>query len=598
MRRLALLVCSVCLASSSCGPVVAPPTRELVHLTGTPYERGKQHGEQLSAKIKGFYTTLLTASLLPYLGREQPDIATLLTEYSNDRYKNGRFAYELLLDSAKSLERSIPLAARDELRGIADGSGMSYDEILVLNTFVDSTLAVRGIALAIRLSRAPVLERVEFVGLGSDGADNDGDGMVDEAGEGVFDPYAPSRGATFVEVPTTVTVKLRLRDPDGVDPALVRLQLGSDKLEPVTTELAPDLLEVTATVTAAAASTQLLVVGAGDKKVLSAPPPDHASFMRDTEVLFSTRGANLRPEQVLWPTLTDGRTRPPSIALSLEGPATVGGVPLLAQHFALLDANTSHKHTAVFVHEPDKGEPFVYVGWAGVAWGFAGMSARGVGYACNSSDTLDNSVVGGVFDQVADLSKAKLTAVGTPIGFAMRRVLEQSSDVAEASTAVAGFKHAYGWACVLGDAAGAQRAVEVDSDIFNEGEQGVYTYGPQDRLSSAGDGDLVVGSDYAKNANDIARFMVAGQKVVPQREWAGSFFRSRRAVSKLLTDVKAQYGQLDVERVQALISDPAVVDMSDSMNAVVMDLKNRKLWSAQGEVPATNAPFVEVEVPR
>lgn len=569
-----------------------------MQLSGDPYARGKQHGELLSAKIKGFYTTLLTSSLFPYLGREQPDIATLLTEYSSDRYKNGRFAYELLLESAKSLERQIPRAAIDEMRGVADGSGLSYDEVLVLNTFVDSTLAVRGIALAIRLSRAPVVERVEFVGLESDGADNDGDGTTDEAGEGVLEPYLPSRGATFVEVPASVTVKLRLRDPDGVDPALVRLQLGSGPLDATTTELAADLLEVSAAVTAPAASTQLLVIGAGDEKVLASPPPDHASFMRDLEILFTTRGANLRREQALWPTLSDGRTRPPSMALSLAGDATQGDAALLAHHFALLDANTSHKHTAVFVHTPDKGAPFAYVGWAGVVWGFSGMNAAGVGYACNSSDTLDNSVVGQVFEQVADLSKAKLTAVGTPIGFVMRRVLEQNTDVATALTTVRGLNHPYGWACVLGDAAGGQRAVEIDSDIFKEGMEGVYDFGTQERLSSTGDGDLVIGSDYAKNENDITRFMVAGQKVVPQRDWAGSFFRSRRAVSRLLEGVRAQYGTLDVEKVEALIADPAVVDMSDSMNAVVLDLKNRKLYSAHGQVPATKGEFIETEVPR
>ncbi|MBL8957797.1 MAG: hypothetical protein JNK82_43885 [Myxococcaceae bacterium] len=601
--RPSTLVCSATLATAvtltltSCGPPVAPPTRELVTLNGDAYSRGLQHGQQLSAKIKGFYTTLLTASLFPYLGREQPDIATLLTEYGNDRYKNGRFAYELLLDSAKSLERSIPLSAREEMRGIADGSGLTYDEVLILNTFVDSTLAVRGIALAIRLSRAPVLERVEVVEAGSDGADNDGDGMTDEAGEGVLDPYNPTRGATFVELPASFTLKLRVRDSDGVDPALVRLQLGAEPLEATKTELAADLLEVSANVTAPAASTLLVMLGAGDKKVLPNPPPDHASFMRDTELLFTTRGAGLTADQVSWPVLSDGRTRPPSIALSLQGPATAGGAPLIAQHFALLDANTSYKHTAVFVHEPDKGRPFAYVGWAGVAWGFAGMNASGVGYACNSSDTLDNSVVGAVFDQVADLSKAKLVAKGTPIGFAMRRVLETATDAAQAATITRGFEHAYGWSCLLGDAAGGQRAVEVDSDVFKEGSMGFYEYGTAERLSSNGDGDLVIASDYTKNVNDIVRLTVAGQKIVPQREWAGTFFRSRRAASHLLRDVKAAYGQLDRASVQAIISNPEVVDMSDSMNAVVLDLKNRKLWSAHGQVPATKGPFIETEVP-
>ncbi|MBK7860946.1 MAG: hypothetical protein IPJ65_20545 [Archangiaceae bacterium] len=593
LRPLALL-----LTLAACSAPSPPPTRETLVLTGTARERGLQHGQQLASKIRSFYTTLLTSSLFPYLGREQPDIATLLTEYQKDRYQNGQFAYQMLLDSAHSLERSLSRDVIDELQGIAEGSGLTYDEVLVLNTFVDSTLAVRGIALAIRLSRAPVLERLELVGLEGDGVDNDGDGLVDEPGEAVLAPFSASRDATFIEVPTHFTVKVQLRDADGVDPALVRMQISGVPLTVTTAALADDLLEATAEVNVAPASSLLLVVSAGDRKILSAPAPDHASFMRDTEVLFTTRGANLAPGAVSWPTLTDGRTRPPSFAIALAGPATKGRAPLLAHSFALLDANTAHKHTAVFVHVPDKGSPFAVVGWAGVAWGLSGLNARGLGYACNPSDTLDNSVVGAVLENVLDLSQAKLTARGRPLGFAMRQLLQDESDTASALDGLRnGRQNPYGWSCALADAAGDLRAVELDSDIFKEGEGGIYEYGPADRLSSRGDGDLVLGSDYAKNQNDIKRLMVAGQRVVPQREWAGSFFRSRRVTSYVADHVQQQYGQLDVETVEQLISDPIVVDQSDSMNAVVLDLKRRTVWSAIGTEPAPDAGFEAVVVP-
>jgi hypothetical protein len=591
LRALRSLALASLLVLGSCTADPAPPTRETVILKGSAYERGLQHGQQLSSKIKSFYTTLLTSSLFPYLGREQPDIATLLKNYNDPRYQDGQFAYQLLLESAKSLEHSLPLAARDELRGISDGSGLSYDQVLVLNTFVDSTLAVRGIALAIRLSRAPVLERIEFVGLDTDGADNDDDGLVDEPGEGVLSPYSPPRGATFVEIPPHTTVKVQLRDPDGVDPSLVRVQLGAQLLDTQKTSQADGGLEVTAVVDATPAAASLLVVSAGDTKILHEPAPDHASFMRDTEILFTTKGTGLKPLDVRWPVLDDKRTRPPSVALSLAGPATQGGAPFIAQNFALLDASTAHKHTVLFVHEPPTGPKFAVVGWAGVAWGFSGMNDRGVGYACNPSDTLDNSVVGSVFEQVADLDHAKLVAAGTPLGFAMRRVLETSTSVDAGVTTVGTFKHPYGWACALGDSAGGQRVVEVDSDIFKEGSSGIYEYGTADHLSSNGDGDLVIGSDYAKNQDDISRFNIAGQKVVPQREWTGLYFRSRRATSYLLNQVKAKYGALDVASVEALMADPTVVDASDSMNSVVLDLKGRKVYSAMGQEPATAGPF-------
>ena len=73
--------------------------------------------------------------------------------------------------------------------------------------------------------------------------------------------------------------------------------------------------------------------------------------------------------------------------------------------------------------------PFAVVGWAGVVYGFSGLSDTGLGYACNPSDTLDNSVVGSVFENIFDLSKAKLLATGTPMGFLGRKMLETATAV-------------------------------------------------------------------------------------------------------------------------------------------------------------------------
>ncbi len=595
LRRLLILL--VCV--SACVPTQPPPTREIIHLRGNAYERGKQHGEKLKSKIHSFYTTLLTASLFPYLGREQPVIAGLLNEYKGERYQNGHFAYELLLDSAKAIEKSLNKAQRDELRGIADGSGLSYDEVLVLNTFVDSVLAVRGIALAIRLSRAPQLTRLEFVGAANDGSDNDGDGMADEAGEGVFDPFVANAFANAVEVPVNTTLKLTLKDPDGVDRPSLRLTLngqlyteGSPGLS--FESLAPDTLVVTLTPQTALApgSTQTLVVTAGDQLVVEQPPPSHLSFMRDEELLFTVKGAGLTPAQVRRPPLTDNRTRPPPTAFALTGAASSAG-PLLAHHFALLDANTAHKHTVVTVHHPDDGPAYATVGWAGVAYGLVGMSERGVGYACNPSDTLDNSVVGSVIDQVADLSKAKLTAKGTPIGFVGRRVLETATDTLSAVEVFKANKHVYGWNCLVADSAGLMRSVEVDSDVFKSGDS-VFTVAPADRnvegerIASLSDDDLIAGSAYRLNTTDVITLNLAGQRVVPQKVWSTFFYRSRRVVDAVARKLTPR---MSVEAAEALLGDDELVDKSDSMTAAVLELSAKKLHYAIGQVPATSAPF-------
>ncbi|MFO0598516.1 MAG: hypothetical protein U0228_24635 [Myxococcaceae bacterium] len=588
----------------ACQPLQKPPTREVVEVHGTPYERGLEHGTKLRSKIRSFYTTLLTNSLWPYLSREQPDIASFLPEYGAERYQNGNFAYELMLDSAKSIERSLGRATRDELQGIADGSGLTYEQVLVLNTFFDTVLAVRGVALAIRLGRAPLIKSVEFVGANQDGVDNDDDGQTDEADEGHFEPYIPEVFGLLTEVQPTSAVKVVLTEVDGVDPNTVRVFVDNqlynhDSPELVMTPLSATDLQVvwTPSTPLKSAITTTFVIGAGDTKILTSPPPDHASFMRDEEMAFTTRGAGIARRDVLRVALTDGRTRPPPVSIGVRGSMTVGGDPFLAQHFALLDANTAYKHTVVLRHVPDNGPPFLTVGWAGIVYGMSGVSDRGVGYVCNPADTLDNSVVGSVLDNALDLPKAKLLAKGMPIGFLGRRILEQATDAASARDIILNAERVYGWTCVLGDKAGGLEVVEVDSDIFNDGTRGNFPYSPSDvdalgrRYAGLNDDEVVLGSNYVKNVPDISTLTVAGQRIVPQRQWSGFFYRSRRVADGVKQRLRDAGGPVDVDWLQNVLADPQFVDQSDSMNAVVIDLKKGEIHSAMGQVPATAGPF-------
>lgn len=586
----------------ACAPLEKPPTRETLELRGKPYDRGFQYGERYKSKIHSFYATLLTNSLFPYLSREQPDIATLISRYGGDDYKGEKFAYQLLLDSAKSIERSLPLTMREEMRGVADGSGLTYDQILILNTFVDTTLAVRGIALAIRLSRAPTLKSVTFTGAETDGADNDGDGEVDEAGEGTFDPYVPELFAHAVELPVNTTFQLVLTDADGVDPATVRLFLDnrlytSADPEVTTQELNETDLLVTLTPSAplAGAARMTLVVGAGDKKIITAPPPSHASFMRDEELTITTAGAGLSRGQVLRPELTDGRTRAPPIAFGVRGPLTDTGKLYIGQHFSLLDANTAHKHTVVLRHFPESGPSFVTVGWAGVVWGFAGLSSNGVGYACNPADTLDNSVVGSVLENITDLSQAQLKASGIPIGFVGRKILERATDVATAQQQVEESPRVYGWTCLLGDRTGALEGNETDSDVLGDPGTGYLAFAPGGINSTNAD-NLIIASNYVTNVPDSPSLTLAGQRILPQRGWSGFFNRSRRAFDGVKERLDAAGGPISPEWIQDLLGQPRFVDTSDSMNAVVLDFDKLQVRSAMGAVPATSMPFEVTEV--
>lgn len=579
-------------------------------LTGTAYDRGLQHGTQLRSKIRSFYTTLMTNSLFPFLSREQPDIATLLKEYDADRYKNGGFARELLLESAKNLERNLGRSGRDELRGIADGSGLTYEEALILNTFVDTTLAVRGIGLAIRQGRAPIIESVEFLGLGSDRVDNSGEGTIDETDEGVIKPFVPPYFAAAVEIDVRTKLRVVFSDPDGVDPQTVRVRMnealfifGDPSLEIVELDATHVQLTFTPIEPLPAASTITFVVSAGDKRIIEIPGPPRASFRRDEEFVVTTRGARLAPRDISRPVLTDNRTRPPPFTLGVRGARAASG-PLLAHSFALLDANTAHKHTVLLVHRPDTGPAYATVGWAGIVYGISGLNERGVGVACNPSDTLDNSVVGSVLDQAADLSKAKLLASGLPVGFLVKRVLERASNVAEGIDALTEIDPVYGWNCTIADDQGGLEVVELDSDVFKQGQGGVYRYGPGDldpsmrRYSSLTDDDVISGSSYTRNVDDSITLNLAGQRVVPQRFWSGFFFRSRRVIDNVTRRLAARTEPVDVPWLEALLAEPEVIDRSDSMNAVVLDLKNRTVHSAMGTIPATASPFVATELGR
>ncbi len=98
----------------------------VLHVAGTPYEIGYQHGALLKDDIKEF----LSNKILPFLKSEEekhswkffPHIP--LTQYFRAR--------------AQSLERYMPKEYRDELKGLSDGCGLGYEDILLINTFFDT----------------------------------------------------------------------------------------------------------------------------------------------------------------------------------------------------------------------------------------------------------------------------------------------------------------------------------------------------------------------------------------------------------------------------------------------------------------------------
>ena len=302
---------------------------------------------------------------------------------------------------------------------------------------------VQSVALALRLSRAPDLESISFIGtLAGDKVDNDADGKTDEADEGVI-PYQPSPIAVAVEVPVDAKLRWVIADPDGVDEKTLRCQLDDRVFthddpafsfkQIAATKDSPAKVEVTLTPPGGlpAAAVVSLIIMAGDKDIVVDPPPAKARFMRDERVAFTTAGADKETWEVANIGVDDGRSQPPSSGFALTKTATADGKPILAQHFSLLDANSSHKHTMVLIHHPTGGKPFVTVGWAGVIWGFSGMNSRGLAGVVNYSDTLRNSVVNGLLPHISNLHEAALVTDGVPIGLTLRKLLEEDDDAAD-----------------------------------------------------------------------------------------------------------------------------------------------------------------------
>jgi hypothetical protein len=634
---------SCCLMVSACQPTRQPPYVQTAVLRGSDYDRGFQHGQQFAGRIRSLYTTLLTHSLMPYLNRERPDVASVLLRYQSaeeggaDSYfqkwqddcietctLNCRelcgFSYLLMRDSALNLKRFIPQQYLDEMQGIADGSDLPFEKILILNTFFDTLLAFRSITYYIRQAGAPMLKGVRFPTALTDGRDNNGDGRTDEDDEGILVPFEPGPFATLVEVPPDGPILLHLNDiklgigtdkgdEPGVDPNTVRIRYNDIQYEyprdmgvitilPV--EGDPESLDVEFLPPGGfrEAAVESLVIQAGDFNRIVNPPPMRARFMRDERIVFSTRGYGQSRDTIPNRGQTDGQTQPPSMAFAATGLATADGYPMLAHHFALLDSNTTHKHTVLFVHVPDDGIPHAVLGYSGLVWGLSGMNATGLAWTFTTSDTLDNPMVAAF---TRDLFDARLVTEGVPIGILGRDLLGRLETVDEAVDVLEQVRATFGWNVLVADADGGMAAVELDSNLEDNPEGGAYTIRPGDAggdtdpapvpLGGTGSDDLYIGSHYLKNLNDLTtRVLIFDIK--PQRFWSSFYYRSVRARSILGAGIRELYGRLDADSAIALLRTPDLVDTRDSMIAAVFLPRTREIRYAMGQIPATDGEFL------
>jgi isopenicillin-N N-acyltransferase-like protein len=100
-------------------------------LSGAPYERGFQHGQLLAERIRLMRDTL----------------------YRDLIFRSGRAVGYGFLALSRGLlaimSRHIPSELRDEMRGVADGSGVAYQDILFFNCFDDLLHSLVRLVLAL-----------------------------------------------------------------------------------------------------------------------------------------------------------------------------------------------------------------------------------------------------------------------------------------------------------------------------------------------------------------------------------------------------------------------------------------------------------------
>jgi hypothetical protein len=91
----------------------------VVRLRGEPYELGLQHGVALRSEVWSLWRAC----------------ERLILNARGPRYGWG--LRRALIGVARIMERHVPLALRQEMRGVADGSGLAYGNVLLLNCFDD-----------------------------------------------------------------------------------------------------------------------------------------------------------------------------------------------------------------------------------------------------------------------------------------------------------------------------------------------------------------------------------------------------------------------------------------------------------------------------
>ncbi len=115
----------------------------LVRLEGSPYEIGLQQGKLLKEQINDVYKIYLNDLVYKKWIKEYAILKGVTDAYSNPQKSMAKFA--------KQSEKDIPAEYIEEMKGLAEGAGIPYQEVLNMSSHVDyfavlmcSTFAANG----------------------------------------------------------------------------------------------------------------------------------------------------------------------------------------------------------------------------------------------------------------------------------------------------------------------------------------------------------------------------------------------------------------------------------------------------------------------
>ncbi len=596
-----------------------PDQPRVLHVYGTHYEMGYQIGQAYSSEIRQVFTQFLTASLIPYFSRQQPSIASVLPYYADPRFENGQFALEFLKEAAHGLEPFIPQRFRDEIRGISDGSGYDYENVLILNTLLDSVLSLVNITVFLQILQSPVIDSITLPeSLNRDGIDNGENGLVDEPNENVLSPFPASPFAVVKGMPPQPAITFRMHDvnfpnvfgPEGVDLSTLRVRFNDDVYTQADTDVWSDNGDAHHPVVTVKPrnpfpdGTAVAVdVEAADLDQIEVPPPLHPNVARLQRFTFIVGGATTKLEDV-------GNERPeeasgsiPAWNLAVRKSVTTDGSTLVARAQALLDIDVLHKFTTLVVHHPtdDQGNPepsFTTVGYTGVGWSLTGMNDRGIVVALDRCETFDDSVVGHIFKE----QPYHLNPQGALGPWMAREILEDASSLDDAERVIRRTSPATGWNFLLTDGPhDDMRVVEIDADIDGAPDHGYYTFGadPSDPgnldakgrpLASVTPDDLRNTIHYVKNLHDapdsVPLPLPLDLHLPDQRNWGTTYFSSVSIHAKVGEALAAAVGHVDAQWLRDLESQHGFYDPQISMHDVVFAPDSLEFWVAMGRLPA------------